>query len=153
VNLIERDFDIDEFLTRPLFAHVASIGGDGPCESPVWFLWEDGAVWMIADSQASLPKRLAADPRCAIGIVDFDLERGFLQHLGMRGAATVQATNADRLERFLARYIGPKTSWNPRFKEQVIDRQDVMVRFVPETVVARDQSYFRGDATRADLES
>jgi len=145
VKVLECDFDIDQFLTRPLFAHVASIGEHGPCESPVWFLWEDEVLWMIADSQSSFPKRLAADPRCAIGIVDFDLERGLLQHLGMRGAATVEPTDPGRLERFVARYIGPKETWNVRFKEQVIDRQDVMVRFVPETVVARDQSYFRSE--------
>jgi len=146
VNVIERDFDIDEFLTRPLFAHLATTGEQGPCESPVWFLCEDGALWMIADSQSSFPKRIVADPRCAIGIVDFDLDRGGLQHLGMRGRATVEPADPARLERFIARYLGPKETWNVRFKEQVVDRQDMMVRFLPETIVARDQSYFRNEA-------
>jgi len=44
MNIIEHDFDIEDFLNRSLFAHVATFGDAGPCETPVWFLWEDGAV-------------------------------------------------------------------------------------------------------------
>jgi hypothetical protein len=39
--------DLEEFLSRPLFAHLATASEEGPRESPVWFLGEDGAVWII----------------------------------------------------------------------------------------------------------
>jgi nitroimidazol reductase NimA-like FMN-containing flavoprotein (pyridoxamine 5'-phosphate oxidase superfamily) len=143
MRVLEQDFDVDAFLQRPLFAHLATLGEEGPCESPVWFLWEDGALWFIAEQGSSYAKRLERDARAAVGIVDFDLERGFLQHVGMRGTAQVLPTDNERLRRFLRRYLGAESEWNAWFKQHVIDHQNLMVRFTPNTVVARDQSYFR----------
>ena len=148
VHVLERDFDVDSFLARPLMAHLATCGEAGPCETPVWFLWEDGAIWMIASSSSSFPKRLQRDPKAAIGIVDFDLERGVLRHLGLRGVATVESVDVERRTRLIRRYLGSQEQWDPWFREAVIDRQDLMVKFIPATAVARDQSYFRsGNAT------
>lgn len=139
----DNDFDIDDFLRRPLFAHLATASEDGPRESPVWFLWEDGAIWLIGNGRDSFPKRIQKDGRCAIGIVDFDLQRGFLQHVGLRGVATVVPLDRERLYRLLRRYLGDEeTTWNPRFRASVIAGIDLMVRFEPTSIVARDQSYF-----------
>ena len=139
----EADFDIDTFLARPLMAHLATSSPDGPRDSPVWFLWEQQSVWLIGNSRDSFPRRIARDGRCAIGIVDFDLARGRLHHVGMRGAATVVPLDQDRLHRLLSRYLGDnKARWNPEFRRTVIDRLDLMVRFEPMSIVARDQSYF-----------
>jgi nitroimidazol reductase NimA-like FMN-containing flavoprotein (pyridoxamine 5'-phosphate oxidase superfamily) len=143
MQFVEQDFDIEEFLSRPLFAHIATLGDCGPCETPVWFLWEEGALWIIASSAGTLPKRLGKDERTAIGIVDFDLEQGFLQHLGFRGVATVVPMDQDRRTRLVRRYLGHEDQWSIWFKESVVDRQDVLVKFVPDSAVARDQSYFR----------
>jgi nitroimidazol reductase NimA-like FMN-containing flavoprotein (pyridoxamine 5'-phosphate oxidase superfamily) len=63
-----RSVDLDELLTRPLFAHLASTSGDGPRESPVWFLWENKEIWIIGSRRGDkFPNRLERDPRCAIG--------------------------------------------------------------------------------------
>lgn len=70
---------------RPLFAHLTTVSDGGPGESPVWFLWEDNTLWLIASDRSSYTVRLQKDTRAAVGIVDFDLARGFLQHVGMRG--------------------------------------------------------------------
>jgi nitroimidazol reductase NimA-like FMN-containing flavoprotein (pyridoxamine 5'-phosphate oxidase superfamily) len=140
---MEHDFDIDEFLQRPLFAHLATTSEHGPRESPVWFLWEGGALWLIGSSRDSFPRRIQRDPRCAIGIVDFDVHRGFLCHVGMRGTAEVVPLDRRRLHRLLRRYLGrAEKNWEPTFRAQVVDRLDLMVRFSPASIVARDQSYF-----------
>ena len=137
------DLDLDAFLSRPLMAHLATASSEGPRESPVWFLWEDGMVWLIGSARDSFPRRIAEDERCAIGIVDFDLGTGRLQHVGMRGTAEVTALHEERLHRLLIRYLGGDTSaWNPHFRRRVIDELDLMVRFSPTSIVARDQSYF-----------
>jgi hypothetical protein len=139
----DRDFDVDAFLQRPLVAHLATSSPDGARDSPLWFLWEDGALWLVGTERDSFPRRIAADGRCAVGVVDFDLARGRLLHLGMRGTAEVVPLEPARLYRFLARYLGEDPdSWNPWFREQVVDGLDLMVRFVPTSVVARDMSYF-----------
>jgi hypothetical protein len=93
--------------------------------------------------ESSFAKRLLKDERASVGIVDFDLKRGFLQHLGMRGVATLLPIDADRRTRLVTRYLGSEHIWNSWFKENVVEHQDVLVKFVPDMVVARDQSYFR----------
>jgi hypothetical protein len=135
--------DIDELLARPLMAHLATSSPDGPRDSPVWFLWEEGAVWLIGNHRDSFPRRVEQDGRCAIGVVDFHLPRGRLLHVGMRGLAEVVPLDPERLYRLLSRYLGTDVNrWNADFRRKVIDRLDLMVRFVPTSIVARDQSYF-----------
>ena len=43
-------FDLDEFLSRPLFAHLATASEQGPRESPVWFHWDGHYLWIIGSS-------------------------------------------------------------------------------------------------------
>ena len=135
--------DLDEFLSRRLFAHLASASEEGPRESPVWFLWEDGAVWIIGSLRDdSFPRRIEREPRCAIGIVDFDIDRGLVHHVGMRGRASVEPFDPDRATRLLRRYLGERVElWGRRFRDSLKDPDSALIRFIPETVVARDQSY------------
>ena len=137
-----RTVDLEEFLSRPLLAHLASASEEGPRESPVWFLWEGGAVWIIGSLRDdSFPQRIEREPRCAIGIVDFDLERGLVHHVGMRGRASVKPFDPDRATR-LRRYLGERVEvWDRRFRETLEDPDNILIRFSPETVVARDSSY------------
>lgn len=148
-----RSVDLDEFLQRPLFAHLATASEHGPRTSPVWFLWEDGAIWILAHrTSSSFDKRIERDPRCSLGIVDADLTTGTVHHVGMRGRATVEAFDVARGRRLLSRYLdGPVEDWDPMFVE-VLDWPDdyVFVRFEPETVVARDQSYATASTANAD---
>jgi hypothetical protein len=140
-----KSVELDEFLARPLFAHLATASDEGPRDSPVWFLWEDEAIWIIASRRSdTFPARLEREPRCAIGIVDFDGEEGLVQHVGMRGRATLEPFDPNRARRLLARYLGDKSeSWDRRFRETLVDPDNLFVRVVPETVVARDISYGR----------
>ncbi|MDA8354369.1 MAG: pyridoxamine 5'-phosphate oxidase family protein [Firmicutes bacterium] len=136
----KRSFDLAEFLTRPLFAHLATVCEQGPRDSPVWFHWEEGALWMIGTPQDSFPKRIKADPRCAVGIVDFDPKQGRVLHAGFRGWATVEPFDPDIATRLLSRYLGPsQQKWDPRFRD--LDQRNRLIRFHPKTVVLRDQSY------------
>jgi Pyridoxamine 5'-phosphate oxidase len=135
--------DLDEILARPLFGHLATGSDDGPRESPVWFLWEDGAIWIIGSRREdSFPGRIERDPRCAIGIVDFDGRRGLVHHVGMRGTGSVEQFDPGRARRLLARYVGEREDdWDRRFLKTLEDPDAVLIRLDPETVVARDVSY------------
>ena len=93
-------------LARPLFAHLATAHADGPRHSPVWFLWEDDALWIISNAKDTFPQRIATEPRCAIGIVDFDVSSGRVHHAGFRGKATVEPWEPERARRLLRRYLG-----------------------------------------------
>jgi Pyridoxamine 5'-phosphate oxidase len=146
-------FDLDEaaahslmndILARPLFAHLATSSESGSRESPVWFLWEEGALWIIGNYQTdSFPKRIERDPRCAIGVVDFNVSTGLVQHVGFRGLASLQPHDEERMKRLLRRYMGEPETWDSRFVEILGDTDYILIRFEPETVVVRDQSYQR----------
>jgi hypothetical protein len=135
--------DLREFLTRPLVAHLATVSADGPRETPVWFLWEDGAMWLIGDRKNdSFPRRIEGDSRWDIGIVDFNKESGFMQHIGLRGRANIEPLELERAKRLLRRYLGEdQANWPPRYLHVLENPDSLFVRFEPEIAVARDQSY------------
>ena len=90
-------FDLEEFLGRPLLAHVASFSDAGPRSSLFWYLWEDAALWMILEEGFNtLQERIRADPRVAVGFADFDPATGFLQHVSVRDASFAATTASFR---------------------------------------------------------
>jgi hypothetical protein len=140
---MEVEFPLEEILSLPLMAHLATASALGPRVSPVWFLWEEGAMWFAGRSSDTFPKRIRKTPECAVGAVDLDLQRGMLRHVGMRGVAEVVPLDDARLQRLLRRYLGnDPTAWSTTFRQGVIEKLDLMVRFTPASIVARDQSYF-----------
>lgn len=138
--------ELDAFLQRPLFCFLAAATEEGPRVSPLWFLWDDGAIWIIADTEEkSYTDRVERDPRAAIAIVDFDVETGLVQHVGMRGRATVEPFDEARAGRLLERYLGEdRADWDRERFGGDWDPKWGLIRFEPETVVARDQSYEAG---------
>ncbi len=134
-------FDLEGFLARPLYAHLAHNGKDGPCESPVWFHWDGRAIWIIGGT--SFPANLKRDPRCALGIVDWDLGSGLSHHVGLRGRAEVLPFDAAMARTIFRRYFGPhEDDWDRRFDDVFTGELGLeMVRIIPQTVVIRDQSY------------
>ncbi len=134
-------FDFDEFMSRPLFAHLAHAGPRGPCESPIWFHWDGQAVWIIGGT--SFPENLKRDARCALGIVDWNQATGLLHHVGLRGSAEVLPFDPCWRVRFFVATSAPRKSLGTLRFDDVLAGEAVaeMVRFVPDTVVMRDQSY------------
>jgi hypothetical protein len=134
-------FDLSEFLSRPLFAHLAHASAHGPRESPVWFRWDGEAVWVVGGE--SFPVNLRRDARCALGFVDFDLATGRCHHVGMRGTAEVLPFDPAVARTIFRRYFGPdEADWDPRFGGVFDGPAGLeLVRFTPNTVVVRDQSY------------
>jgi nitroimidazol reductase NimA-like FMN-containing flavoprotein (pyridoxamine 5'-phosphate oxidase superfamily) len=141
--VLQNDFSPDLVLSKPLMAHLATCDDGAPRSSPLWFLYEDEAVWLFGVSEDSFIKRLEAEPSCALSIVDFDLNDGVLLHVGVRGVATVGELDSDRLKRFVGKYLGgDAASWNEWFVENVVDPIDRMVKVKVEALVAKDVSYF-----------
>jgi hypothetical protein len=134
-------FDLEEFLSRPLFAHLAHLSEQGPRESPVWFHWDGRAVWIIGGT--TFPDNLRRDPRCALGIVDWRPATGLVHHVGLRGTAEVLPFDVGIARTIFRRYFGPdEEDWDRRFDDVFTGELGLeMVRFTPETAVLRDQSY------------
>lgn len=135
--------DLDAFLDRPLFCFLATTDECRPRVSPLWYAWEEGAIWVVADTETkSYPDRVERNPDAAVAVVDFDPVVGRVQHVGMRGSATLEPFDEARANRLFRRYLGDDDSaWDERFTGPWDERRWRFIRFEPETVVARDQSY------------
>jgi hypothetical protein len=119
-----RSVDLGGFLSRPIFGFLATASDQGPRVSPVWFLWEHGAIWIIGNRKTdTFPNRVVSEPRAAIAFVDFDPSVGLVHHVGMRGTAAVEEWNKGRAKRILRRYLGPsEEDWDrERFAEPLDD--------------------------------
>src|SRR5262245_23426101 len=131
----QKDFEIEDVLYKPLTAHLSTVDDGAPRDSPVWFLWEDSCLLIFGTSKDSFVRRLHAEPKCAVGIVEYDLEKGILKHVGIRGTASIASCDKDRLMRFVAKYLGQdKQNWNPWFIENIVNPLDIMIRVVPESI-------------------
>lgn len=141
-------FDPEDVLCLPLIACLATSDTEGaPRNAPVWFHWEDGALFMLADEGSSSLRRIEHDPRVAVEIVDYDNARGIMRHLGLRGHASVEQMDEALFRRLLARYLGEDESlWNPWFIENVARLADPtgrLLRLVPDSIFTNDVSFFR----------
>lgn len=136
-----------DVLRLPLMANLATADADGPRNAPVWFIWEEGALWMLGSAGGRSVLRLLADPRCAVEIVRFNNPGGILLHLGFRGRASVEPMDAARFRRLLARYLGPdEAAWNPWFIDTIAAIDDPAgrwIRLVPDSTFTNNVSYFR----------
>lgn len=60
----------------------------------------------------------------------------------MRGTAELEPFDEDRANRIFEGYLGAnREAWDPKFTGPWEPDRWRLIRFVPETVVARDQSY------------
>jgi nitroimidazol reductase NimA-like FMN-containing flavoprotein (pyridoxamine 5'-phosphate oxidase superfamily) len=136
-------FEIDDFLSRPLTARVAT---NGPTVRPVWFLWEDRAFWILTGPWARLLSRVREDPALALVVDECDLRTGRVRQVIARGSAEVLAFDVARGRRKLARYLGDdEERWDQRFRrylyEDPAEKGTTWLRLRPSSLVARDLSY------------
>ncbi|MCR6111989.1 pyridoxamine 5'-phosphate oxidase family protein [Bacillus sp. A301a_S52] len=144
-----RSFDLEKFLSIPLVAHLSTMTEESPRDSPVWFYWKDKRIWIIGTASDTFPDRIRKNPKCAIGIVDFNQHTGLFLHAGFRGRATVKPFEKEMANQLLSRYLGTEIEeWDPRFKD--LDESNVLICFKPETVVVRDQSYVLPERNKKD---
>lgn len=140
----QKDFEIDTVLCKPLMAHLSTVTNGEPRDSPVWFVWEQASLWIFGTDKDSFIKRLTREPRCALGVVDFDLQKGVLKHVGIRGIAKVHPVDQMRLRRFVSKYLGENSdTWNKWFMANIVDPLNAMVQIDPTSIVAKDVSFFK----------
>lgn len=138
-----KDFDVNEFLSRPLTARVAT---NGPTVRPTWFLWEDDAFWILTGTWARLPDRVRSDPAVALVVDECDLTTGAVRQVIARGRAELVPFDVPRGRRKLARYLGAdETRWDERFRRYLHDdpaaKGTTWLRLRPASLIARDLSW------------
>ena len=138
-----RDFDVDDFLAGPLTARIATAG---PTIRPVWYLWEDGAFWILTGPWARLAARVREDSAVSLVVDVCDLASGLVRQVTARGEAELVPFDVPRGRRKPARYLGPdETRWDPRFRgyphDDPAERGTCWLRLRPVSLTAWDLSY------------
>jgi PPOX class probable F420-dependent enzyme len=73
-----------DLLTRPLFAHLATVRPDGaPQSSVMWFAWDGERIRMTHTNQRQKFRNLQHEPRIALSIADPDNEYRYLEVRGV----------------------------------------------------------------------
>ncbi len=141
------EFDPNLVLSGPLIATLSTVTTDGePRNSPVWFAWEDGVLWMLSDTSSSSAKRIAANPNVAVEVVDYDNAQGLLRHVGLRGTATIHPMDTVRFKRLLSRYLGPvefQNQWFIKTVARIDDPSGRLICLAPTSIFTNDVSIFR----------
>ncbi|WP_327659516.1 MULTISPECIES: pyridoxamine 5'-phosphate oxidase family protein [unclassified Streptomyces] len=140
---MSRDFDVDTFLRQPLTARLAT---SGPTVRPVWFLWEDGAFWVLTGPWARLFDRVKDDPDVALVVDECDVSTGRVQQVIARGRAELVPFDVARGRRKLVRYLGAdEAQWDERFVGYLYDepseRGTMWLKLRPTSLTAKDLSY------------
>ncbi|EPH42691.1 hypothetical protein STRAU_4278 [Streptomyces aurantiacus JA 4570] len=134
---------MDTFLQQPLTARLAT---NGPTVRPVWFLWEDGAFWVLTGPWTRLFDRVKNDPKVALVVDECDLVTGRVRQAIARGRAELVPFDVPRGRRKLVRYLGvDEALWDARFAGYLYDNPDqrgtMWLRLRPASLKVQDLSY------------
>ena len=103
------------FLAQPLTAHLAT---HGPRVRPVWYLWEDGAFWILTGPWSTVPRDLEHDAHVALVVDWLDLHTGETRQVRARGMAALAPWDREQGWRMLRRYLGDDVgAWDSRFQD------------------------------------
>jgi PPOX class probable F420-dependent enzyme len=86
-----------DLLTRPVFAHLATVRPDGaPLVNPMWFLWDEanGVIKFTHTKRRSNYNYFHSEPRVALAISDPDDPYRYLQVRGVVEAIEDDPTGA-----------------------------------------------------------
>ena len=96
----------ESFLAQPQIAHLVTIRPGGrPHVAPVWFLWDEGKAWVMADGGAVKVKNILQDPSVAVSVATPERP---LSYVVLEGQAKLSVEALEpRVERMCVLYDGP----------------------------------------------
>jgi general stress protein 26 len=103
--------EVEEFLSRRLLGRLATSSLDGqPHVIPVWFLWEDGAIWISSYKSTRKVIDIESNPKCAL-VVDDENTEGGLTAVMVEGISELIKLSSNefkqRVLRIYTKYLGP----------------------------------------------
>ncbi|HVN53647.1 MAG TPA: pyridoxamine 5'-phosphate oxidase family protein [Anaerolineaceae bacterium] len=128
---------LDAFLSKPLLlARIATTGKNGqPHVVPVWYLWEDGALWISSFASTRHVRELRADPRCSI-LID-EAPTGEINY-GVIFEGRVELITEPRelveamAEKIYTRYLGPVGVKKPDPQSWIYDPENLIIKLTPD---------------------
>ena len=97
----------ESLLARPMIANLVTMRPAGtPHVAPVWFLWDRGRAFVMADANAVKVRNVKRNPVVALSIATADRP---LSYVVLEGKAKITSENLDDVvERMCKLYDGPE---------------------------------------------
>ena len=108
---------IEDYLSMPHIADLATVRPDGsPHVAPVWFLYEDGVVKVLAETSSVKVKNLKSEPRVSVSIAT---DQQPYEYVIVNGVAEISGGDiSDILRRISVHYQG--TEEGERYAEKTL---------------------------------
>ena len=99
--------EMDRFLSQPRVAHLVTLRPAGtPHVAPVWFLWDRGRAFVMADANAVKVRNIESNPAVALSIATSERP---LSYVVLEGQAEVTSEDLPQVvERMCVLYDGPE---------------------------------------------
>jgi PPOX class probable F420-dependent enzyme len=133
---------LDDFLSEPILARIATIRANRPHVVPMWFDWDGESLWMETGYGFRKHKNLLANPNCAVSI---DVTEGGLRFKGaiLEGRAELITEPAplvrETVERIYRKYLGD-AGILAETPQQMIDSPHAIIRLRPDKIQTWDET-------------
>jgi len=130
--------DLKAFLARPIIARLATVRANGsPQLAPMWFLYEDGVMYMSTRTYAAKVKHIQKNPRVAV-VVDEMVAPLKNKMVSMEGTAEVLTTGVkETTTKIYHKYMGVEGSKTPQ-AQQNINTPRVILKITPKKMETLD---------------
>jgi general stress protein 26 len=126
--------ELDAFLAGRHVASIATTNLDGSIHlAAMWYLWEDGALWMPTASSTVKARNLAERPHAG-AMID---SRGSRPYRGAATSGPVELVSGERArglnERVMRRYVSDDGADEPGFGGLLLSHDDLTVKITAGT--------------------
>ncbi len=124
------------FLAEKLLARIAtsSFEKNQPHVVPVWYLWENGSIWISSYRSTRKIKDLQSNAKCSIVIDRSESFQG-LSAVLFEGQAEIIDSPAETIQeiatRIYARYLGPDGVLEPEPQEWIHSPENLLIKLSP----------------------
>jgi nitroimidazol reductase NimA-like FMN-containing flavoprotein (pyridoxamine 5'-phosphate oxidase superfamily) len=132
---------IDAFLATPgLLGRLATVSPQGmPHVVPVWYLWEEGCLWIHSFESTRKVRQLRQRPACALVVDVTEKIEGLTAVLIEGQADLVTAPRSEvraRAERVYRRYLSPEELAAPEPQSWLDSEEGLILKIVPRRIIA-----------------
>jgi PPOX class probable F420-dependent enzyme len=130
--------EMQTFLARPLVARLATVRPNRtPQVVPMWFLYEDGVMYMSTRTYAAKVKHLQKNPRVAV-VVDEMVAPRKNKVVTLEGTVETQTTGVKELTtKIYHKYVGAEGAATPA-AQQSINTPRVILKITPKKIESID---------------
>ena len=130
--------EMQAFLARPLVAHLATVRANGsPQVVPMWFLYDNGVMYMSTRTWAAKVRHLRHNPHVAVevDVMDAPLKN---KVVAIDGTAEIVTTGVKEMTaRIYQKYVGADAVNSPKAQES-INTPRVLLKIAPKTMWSMD---------------